>query len=270
MNRAFILVCLFTLIPLSPVMAQTKPTLWIIGDSTVHNGTKGEEGWGDPIKALFDLSKIEVDNRAMGGRSSRTFRTEGRWQDILDKAKPGDFVIMQFGHNDSSPLVGDNRERGSLRGNGDDTKDVTKKDGKAETVHSYGWYMRQYVKEAKDKGMIPIVCSYIPHCPKVDAKDPTSKPAVSDELTSYPLWASQAASAEGGLFIDLHKLIAEKYATMTAEEIKKQYFTDADDTHTNSAGAKLNAQCVVDGLRQLKDNPLAGYLLPPGSVPAAK
>jgi len=59
-----------------------KPTLYIIGDSTVKNGTKGQQGWGTPLAGLFDMSKIKVENRALGGRSSRTFRTEGLWGTI--------------------------------------------------------------------------------------------------------------------------------------------------------------------------------------------
>lgn len=56
-----------------------KPTLFIVGDSTVKTGTNGQQGWGDPVIALFDKTKIAVQNHAIGGRSSRTFITEGRW-----------------------------------------------------------------------------------------------------------------------------------------------------------------------------------------------
>ena len=79
--------------------------------------------------------------------TSRTFRNEGRWDEILKDAKPGDYVLMQFGHNDPAPLSGDNRERGTIRGISDETQDVTltlgNNKGKAETVHSYGWYISQ-------------------------------------------------------------------------------------------------------------------------------
>src|SRR6516164_2986704 len=81
-----------------------KPTLYIIGDSTVNNHTAVLLGWGDPIKSLFDLSKINVENKARGGRSSRTFITEGLWDQVVAVLKPGDFVLMQFGHNDGGPL----------------------------------------------------------------------------------------------------------------------------------------------------------------------
>lgn len=239
------------------------PTLWIIGDSTVHNGTKGQVGWGDPIKALFDSSRINVVNRAIGGRSSRTFRTEGRWEQILSEAKPGDFVILQFGHNDPAPLSGDNRERGTIRGMGEETQEVTLKlkNGQKETVHSYGWYMKAYATEAKAKGMSAIICSYVPRCPR-PAGNATTQPAKDDapkEVPGYPLWAKQAAEATGATFIDLYSLILSKYASMSPEEVKQNYFTPADFTHTSPTGAQLNAQCVVEGLKAT-DSPLKQYL----------
>lgn len=259
---------LVTLCLLSPAAAQTtRPTLWLIGDSTVRNGTKGQMGWGDPIKVMFDSTKIEVQNRAIGGRSSRSFRTEGKWDQVLKDAKPGDFVIMQFGHNDSGPLVGDDRERGSNRGEGEDTKDVTKKNGTTEAVHSYGWYMRQYVKEAKDHGLTPIVCSYVPRCPQPDVKKPGARvEAPSPDLNTYGLWAKNAAESGGAEFVDLYHLVLDRYVGHTPEEVKKQWFTEADNTHTNPDGAKLNAECVVEGIRKLKDQRLTGYLAKDASV----
>src|SRR5262245_59621238 len=105
------------------VSSQTPnalPTLFLIGDSTVNTPTKGQQGWGTPLPAFFVQSKITVVNRARGGRSSRTFYTEGLWEQVRDSLKPGDFVLMQFGHNDGGPL-GDGRARASLKGNGDET-----------------------------------------------------------------------------------------------------------------------------------------------------
>src|SRR5262245_12978614 len=101
-----------------------KPTLFIVGDSTVKNGTRGQQGWGDPIAKLFDRARINVENRAIGGRSSRTFQTEGRWDQILAAARPGDFVLVQMGHNDGGPLDDRARARGTLRGTGDETREI--------------------------------------------------------------------------------------------------------------------------------------------------
>ena len=83
---------------------RTLPILFIVGDSTVHNPGKGERGWGDVIGKSFDPNKIRVENHALGGRSSRTFITQGYWDMILAAAKPGDFVLIQMGHNDGGAL----------------------------------------------------------------------------------------------------------------------------------------------------------------------
>src|SRR5947208_8845412 len=138
------------------------PTLFLIGDSTVNNSTKGLQGWGKPIAAMFQTNKINVQNKARGGRSSRTYYTEGLWDDVRKQLKPGDFVLMQFGHNDGGPLA-DGRARASLKGNGDETQEIENKiSGKKEVVHTYGWYLRQYIRDAKDAGATPIVLSLVP------------------------------------------------------------------------------------------------------------
>src|SRR6267154_846176 len=103
--------------------AADRPTLFIIGDSTVRNRTKDQQGWGDPLAAHFDKAKIKVENRALGGRSSRTFLTEGLWDKVAAELKPGDFVLMQFGHNDGGSLT-QSRARASLKGTGEETQEV--------------------------------------------------------------------------------------------------------------------------------------------------
>src|SRR3954463_12553437 len=113
----------------APATRLDLPSLWLVGDSTVRNGSgnggNGQWGWGDRIARFFDTSKINVVNRARGGRSSRSYITEGLWDQVLADAKSGDFVIIQMGHNDGGQLAGDNRERGSIRGIGDESQDVT-------------------------------------------------------------------------------------------------------------------------------------------------
>src|SRR5262249_11737423 len=138
------------------------PTLFIIGDSTVNNSTKGLQGWGTPIAEFFDTQRLSIQNRARGGRSSRTFWTEGLWAQVAAALKPGDFVLMQFGPNDGGPL-NTGRARASLKGNGDDTQEVVMEaTGQKEVVHSYGWYLRQFIAETKAKQATPIVLSPVP------------------------------------------------------------------------------------------------------------
>ena len=89
-------------------------TLFVVGDSTANNNANGARGWGDPFADYFDPAKLNVINRARAGRSSRTFITEGLWDKVLSELKPGDYVLIQFGHNDGGPLDS-GRARGSRR-----------------------------------------------------------------------------------------------------------------------------------------------------------
>src|ERR1035438_936291 len=95
------------------------PTFHIVGDSTVRSGGTGAGlwGWGECIAPFFDTNKINVVNHAIGGRSARTFFTEGRWQKVVEAIKPGDFVIVQFGHNDQG-RIGDPAMKGRADGKG--------------------------------------------------------------------------------------------------------------------------------------------------------
>src|SRR5688572_25239782 len=235
----------------------SRPTLFIVGDSTVKNSTKGQRGWGDPIAEHFDRNRINVVNKARGGRSSRTYQTEGLWDEVLKQLKPGDFVMLQFGHNDAGPLDDEKRARGSIRGIGDETKEIdnpiTKKH---EVVHTFGWYMSKYVADARAKGATPIILSYVPRAPRPGS----ATQAAATAPTSYALWAQQVAEREKAPFIDLHRIVSRHYATMSPEAAKEKYFAP-DNTHTNEAGAARNAEAVVEGVRALKDVALAKYLL---------
>ncbi|HZT82620.1 MAG TPA: rhamnogalacturonan acetylesterase [Gemmataceae bacterium] len=234
-----------------------RPTLFIVGDSTVKNGTKGQQGWGEPIAALFDATRIKVENRAIGGRSSRTFQTEGRWDKLLAAARPGDFVLIQMGHNDGGPLDDRSRARGTLRGTGEETREIDNPiTGKKEVVHTYGWYLRKYVADARAKGLTPVLLSPVPHCPR----QPVEKGAV--EKNNYVTWSEEVAKAEKVPFVNLNRLVLARYAGMDPADIKAKYFTPADNTHTSPAGAELNAAAVAEGLRGLKDCKLKDYLLP--------
>ena len=235
--------------------ATRLPTLFIIGDSTVNNSTKGQLGWGTPVAAFFDKARIKVENRARGGRSSRTYISEGLWDQVLAEMKPGDFVLMQFGHNDGGPINDTSRARGSIRGTGDQLEEIdnllTKKH---EIVHTYGWYIRRYVADTKAKGATPIILSLVPRNIWKDGK-------VVRAAADYGLWAAQSAKAESALFIDLNDIVAKRYEADGLEKVQTEYFTTTDHTHTTPAGAWLNAASVVEGLKQLKGCLLATYLL---------
>ncbi|HEX8774115.1 MAG TPA: rhamnogalacturonan acetylesterase [Pyrinomonadaceae bacterium] len=238
-----------------PVPANPQlPTLFLIGDSTVRNGQAdgagGQWGWGEPIVAYFDTMKINVVNRAVGGLSSRTFLTLGHWDNVLAMLKPGDVVIMQFGHNDASAINDTSRARGTIRGTGEETEAIenllTKK---PEVVHTYGWYLRKYIADARAKGATPIVCSPVPRKTWKDRRIVRSE--------DYAVWAFEVARSEHVGFIDLNEIIAAQYDLMGPEKVEAM-FADPH-THTSLAGAELNAAAVISGLKALKKNPVGKY-----------
>jgi lysophospholipase L1-like esterase len=228
------------------------PQILIIGDSTVKNEKTDLCGWGQCLNLFFDTTKISIQNYARGGRSSRTFQTEGLWDSVLVKIQPGDFVLMQFGHNDGGSLNAD-RARGTLKGTGEDSTEVIMEaTGKKEIIHTYGWYMRKYIRETKAKGAFPIVLSPVPRNIWQNGK-------VVRESFSYGKWASEVAKQEGAWFIDLNEITATQYEAMGPDSVKSKFFP-GDHTHTSLAGAQLNAASIIEGLRSLKDCPLVKYL----------
>jgi lysophospholipase L1-like esterase len=232
------------------------PTLFLTGDSTVRNGradgANGQWGWGEPIVDLFDAARINVVNRAVGGLSSRTFLTQGWWDRTLALIKPGDFVLIQFGHNDSGPLDDAARARGTLPGVGGESRDVDNPlTMKRETVHTYGWYLRKIVADARARGATPILCTLVPRKIWKDGR-------IVRDADSYAAWARAVAASEKVPLIDLNETVARRYDELGAAEVDA-LFADPH-THTSRAGAELNARSVVEGLRSLRPNPLAGFL----------
>jgi lysophospholipase L1-like esterase len=219
------------------------PTLFLLGDSTVRSGGQngGQWGWGEHLSPWLDASRIQLANHAMAGRSSRTYLREGRWTTVRAHLKPGDVVLIQFGHNDVA-RVGDpaGKNRGSLPGTGPETQDETLADGSRETVLTYGAYIRRYVREALDAGAVPVVIAPVPH------KD---RWADKRDFEEHAAWGREVAQQEGALFIDLTLRVTEAYRKLGAAEVEK-LFADPR-THTNEAGAKLNAACLAAGLREL-------------------
>jgi len=225
------------------------PSIILIGDSTVRNGRgdaeDGQWGWGDPFAAYFDLTKVNVLNRAVGGTGSRTFQAQSYWEWAREMAKPGDVVIMQFGHNDNGP-------RGPLPGIGEETEE-REANGRKETVHTYGWYLRKYIAETRAKGAIPMVCSPVP-------RNNWENGRIVRPRDSHGDWARAVAKAEGVAFLDLHETIAQAYDPL-GETAVTALFADKK-VHTSREGAELNAKCVIAALRELPENPMAKYLRP--------
>lgn len=230
------------------------PTLFIVGDSTAHYDDR--RGWGDRVGVYFDPNQVTVVNRALAGRSSRSYQEEGAWDKVLAALQPGDFVILQFGHNDASEL--DKRpERGTLPDLGKKTAVATLPSGEKRVVHTFGWYMTKYIVEAKAKQANPIVLSLTLRNLWKDGK-------IERDPEQYGKWAAEVARNENVTFIDLNSIIADKYDRL-GEEAVKAFFPE-DNVHTSREGAQLTAALVISGLKTLKDFPLCKCLSAKGQV----
>ena len=231
---------------------SSLPTLVVVGDSTARSNSP-LRGWGSEIGTFFDLAKINVVNQAIGGRSSRTYISEGRWDTVLSTVKAGDFVLIQFGHND----VGDYKDprakgRPSLHGEGEETAQAFKADLKTmETIHSFGWYMRKFAADTKAKGATPILLSMVPHKDWKDGK------ISRGEQETFVKWTEDAAKSEGALYIDANSIIAAGLEKLGPEKVNSLFGDQR--THSTPEGAAYNAAAVVVGLKGLTPDPLAPY-----------
>ncbi|OYU32409.1 MAG: hypothetical protein CFE39_03360 [Comamonadaceae bacterium PBBC2] len=239
------------------------PALFVVGDSTVRSGGQnGAYGWGERLAPYLDPQRINLVNHAIGGRSSRTFLTEGRWDTVLSQLRAGDFVLIQFGHNDGG-RIGDPAMKGRASGPGigPETVEDTKADGSREAVHTFGWYLARYIADARAKGASVVILSPVPH------KDRWQSDRGRD-FETFASWGQQAALAGGAQFIDLTMLISDAYRLIGEDKVNT-FFSD-QRTHTNQEGAAFNAAQVVEGLKRLPGAPFAPFLSAPSPGADAK
>ena len=241
--------------PAEQMPANPKlPTIFVVGDSTANNHANGGLGWGDPFIGHFDLASVNVLNRARAGRSSRTFITEGLWDKVLSEMKKGDVVLIQFGHNDAGAINDTTRARGSVPGIGEETEEIdnllTKKH---EVVHTYGWYLRKMIKETRAKGAVSILLS-------LTVRNIWKDGRVERGSGRFGEWAAEVARSQNVGFIDLTSIIADRYEQLGQERVQALF--GPDHTHTSPAGAELNAELVVTGLKTLKQCKPCKHLSP--------
>ena len=244
-----------TAIPTDAPLNPALPTLFLVGDSTARN--KADLGWGDHLAPLFDTTKINIANRAAAGRSSRTYINEGRWTAVLAEMKAGDFVLIQMGHNDGGDLGGA-KPRGTLKGIGDESRDVPQTSGplsgQIETVHTYGWYLRKYIAETRAKKATPILLTLTVR--NIWTPGPDGRPRIERDM-GFRDFEYQAGAAEQVAVIDMATVAADRWETLGPE--KTATYFPVDHTHTSAAGADLNAHAVVTAIRNA-GSPLVAYL----------
>jgi lysophospholipase L1-like esterase len=247
--------------PLNPAL----PTLFIVGDSTARN--QADLGWGDHFAQFFDTTKINIANRAMAGRSSRSYYNEGRWANVLAEMKPGDFVLIQMGHNDGGtdhPET-DTKARASIKGLGDETvqfplpKPFTTgplAGQTTETIHTYGWYIRKYIADTRAKKATPILLTLTIR--NIWINDADGNPHIERDM-GFRDYEYQLAKDEQILLADMATVEADRLDALGQERTALLF--PIDHTHTSAEGAERNAESVVIALRNA-NSPLVAYLKP--------
>lgn len=232
-----------------------KPVVFITGDSTVKNADKDENGmwgWGSQAYTVFDEEKCTVVNAAKAGRSTRTFLDENRWDVVYNSIEPGDYVLIQFGHND----IGDidkNKERGVIA-TSKDTCHVYKlaSNGKYKVIYSFGWYLKKFIQDVREKGGVPILLSLTPRNEWPNGK-------IERRNNTYGKWYRDVVEETGVEFVDVHNITADYLDKHAGSKEKAMKWYNRDHTHTSLAGAQLNAKSVAKGLKKIK-SPLATHL----------
>ena len=245
--------------PLNPAL----PTLFIVGDSTARNQV--DLGWGDHSAHYFDTTKINIANRAMAGRSSRSYYNEGRWANVLAEMKPGDFVLIQMGHNDggSTTPETDTKARASYKGIGDETAQYTLPKPfttgpiagqTTETIHTYGWYIRRYIADTRAKKATPILLTATIR--NIWVNDADGNLRIERDM-GFRGYETQLAASEQVPLVDMATIEADRLEALGQEKTARLF--PIDHTHTSADGAERNAESVVIALRNA-NSPLVAYL----------
>lgn len=230
-----------------------RPTVFLTGDSTVKNSDAAPDGmwgWGAVAYEVFDSTKCTVINAAKAGRSTRTFLEEGRWDAVYNSIEPGDYVLIQFGHNDIGPIDAQ-KERGTIA-TAADTCHVyhLQSNGQYRVVYSFGWYLKKFIGDVRERGGIPVLVSLTPRNEWPHGK-------IERRNDSYGRWYRQVAEETGVEFIDLHNLSADRMDKMGRERAAALF--NHDHTHSSLAGARHTARCIAKGIKQQK-SPLRHFL----------
>lgn len=219
--------------------SSEKFTVWTIGDSTMANKkaeVAPETGWCQAFPN-FVTEKVEIKNRAMNGRSSKSFITEGRWKWVLDSLKSGDYVFIQFGHNDEK--------------NQDSTRYT-------EPFTTYKRNLERFVREAREKGATPILFTSI-------VRRKFENGMLIDTHGNYSVVTRLVANEMKVPLVDLQMLTVGAVTALGDESSKQVYlwtpptekFPEGrkDDTHLCKEGANLVAKLAAQQL-MLLDNSL--------------
>jgi lysophospholipase L1-like esterase len=225
---------------------QQRITVFMVGDSTMqtYKDLKSpQRGWGQVFQQFFDTAKVKVENFAMGGRSSRSFMQEGRWQRVLDKIQPGDYVFIQFGHNDGSKS----------------------KPERYTSPEEFKKYIEQYVNETRAKGAFPVLLTLTAR------RDFDSTGVYNFKKNVYAELTIEVAHNMNVPLIDMNAESSKMISELGKEKSKDwfMFFTKGenqdfpqgkeDNTHLKEFGAIKMAEIAAKGIKTL-NLPLAQAL----------
>lgn len=235
---------------LSIVAAAQQPiTLYIAGDSTAAvklPEKRPETGWGEFLQSHFDESKVRVEDDAKNGRSTKSFLAEGLWQQILDKLKPGDYVFIQFGHNDESKDKGERYAPPEM----------------------YRANLVRMVNDVRAKNAYPVLLT-----PVARRKFDKDGNYVDQHPPEYPAAVRSVAEELHVPMIDMLEASKKVLKTYGDEPSRKLFLQlkpgenpnypqgVEDNTHFNPVGAKIMCDLAVEGIREEK-LPIAKSLKP--------
>jgi lysophospholipase L1-like esterase len=231
---------LLAVLLLAPAASADEPiTVFIAGDSTAApklETKRPETGWGEQLQKRFDEKRVRIDNHAANGRSTKTFISEGRWQTLVDKVKEGDYVLIQFGHNDQA------KEKGERYTPPDD----------------FRANLARFVAEVRAKKATPVLMT------PVMRRRFDKEGKFYDVHGEYPDLTRRVAAEQKVTLVDMHRMSEKVLVKYGPEESRKlflqlkagenpNYPNGVDDnTHFSPLGADLMAALAVDGFREQK------------------
>ncbi len=236
--------CIFTTLFLMMtinISARKSPiAIYLAGDSTMAekaDNKRPETGWGEKLQQYFDVKKVKIDNRALNGRSTKSFISEGRWKEIADNLKKGDYVFIEFGHNDEKldkPGVGASAN-GEYRDN-----------------------LILFVKEVRAKKAFPVLLTPVMRR-KFDADG-----NFVDTHGEYPDAVRKVAAELKVSLIDMHRASEKVLIDLGAEKSRSLFLQlkagenpnypkgVEDNTHFNPQGAEIMAKLAVEAIKTQK------------------
>ena len=259
MKKTAILLFSIVAILLLTSARKAATTIFIIGDSTAANkdisGEKQERGWGMVLQGFFS-EDIRIDNHAVNGRSSKSFIAEGRWKKVLERIKPGDYVFIQFGHNDEKPQPERHTDPGS----------------------TYDANLKLFINQTIEKGGIPVLFTpvvrrnfyLVPDTQDDDELlrnttylgEKVNSDTLVDTHGAYLQSVKNVANETGCLFIDANKITYEREQGLGVEGSRRlhMWFRPGehhslpkgrqDNTHYNVYGAHVVASAIADAVSE--------------------